>query len=50
MNLNNLGNGRKLINQIINQGGIKIMGWTPRQQQELLAKQKNPHTVKSRNP
>jgi|APFre7841882654_1041346.scaffolds.fasta_scaffold75480_4 hypothetical protein len=48
MNLNNMGAGRKLLNQILMQGKLRTMGWSPQQQQETLAKQKNPHNPKSR--
>ncbi len=48
MNLNRLGAGRKLIQKVIDQGGIKNMRWTKEQQQEMLDKQKNSHTHKSR--
>ena len=48
MNLNRLGAGRKLIQKVIEQGNLKNMRWTKKQQAEALNKQKNSHTVKSR--
>ena len=50
MNLNSMGSGRKLLNQIIDQGNTKVMGWTQPQQKELLEKQPNPHNVNTRKP
>lgn len=50
MNLNNMGTGRKLINQVLAQGNMKNMGWTRPQQKELLSKQPNPHNVNTRKP
>lgn len=48
MNLNRLGAGRKLIQQVVDQGNLKNMRWTRQQQLEALNNQKNPHTVKTR--
>lgn len=48
MDLNNMGAGKKLIDQIIKSGQVKRMGWTKQQQQEMIDKQKNPHNPKSR--
>jgi hypothetical protein len=49
MNLNRLGSGRKLIDQISNKGNNRNMGWTYQQQQKLLDTQKNPHNPRTRN-
>jgi len=49
MNLNRLGSGRKLIDQISNKGNNRNMGWTYQQQQKLLDTQKNPHNPQTRN-
>jgi hypothetical protein len=49
MDLNNMGAGKKLIEQLVKAGNIKRMGWTREQQQELINKQKNSQTPKTRN-
>jgi hypothetical protein len=46
-NLNNIGQGRKLIDTVINQGKVKSMGWTKEQQSALLDRLPNPHNPKS---
>lgn len=43
-----MGTGRKLLNQIIDQGNNKTMGWSREQQKELLNKQPNSHNMNSR--
>ena len=48
MNLNRMNAGKKLIDKVVEQGNVKNMSWTKQQQRELLNKQKNPHTVKTR--
>lgn len=48
MDLNRLDAGLKLIQEIIDQGNTKNMRWTKQQQQEMLNKQKNPHTPNTR--
>jgi len=49
MDLNNMGAGKKLIEQLIKDGNIKHMGWTRQQQQAYLDKQKNSQTPNTRN-
>jgi hypothetical protein len=49
MDLNNMGAGKKLIEQLVKAGNIKRMGWTREQQQELINKQKNSQTPNTRN-
>ena len=49
MNLNRLGAGRKLIQSIVEQGNIKNMRWTRRQQKEAINKRPNPHTPETRD-
>ncbi len=49
MDLNRLGAGKKLIQEIMAQGNLRNMRWTKTQQKEALDKQKNPHTVKTRH-
>lgn len=49
MDLNNMGAGKKLIAQLVNDGNIKRMGWTRPQQQEFINKQKNSQTPNTRN-
>lgn len=46
MDLNNMGAGKKLIQQIIKAGNIKTMGWTKSQQQYLIDNQKNSKPTK----
>jgi hypothetical protein len=36
-----MGTGKKMVNQLIHNGNLKRMGWTPQQQQTLLDQQKN---------
>ena len=47
MDLNRLGSGKKLIDEIIKQGNTSAMGWTQQQQQEKRNSRKNPHIPKS---
>lgn len=49
MDLNSMGAGKKLIDQLVKNGNIKRMGWTRQQQQELINKQKNSQTPNTRN-
>lgn len=49
MDLNNMGSGKKLIQQVIELGNIRKMGWTRQQQQEFINKQKNSQSPKTRN-
>jgi hypothetical protein len=49
MDLNNMGAGKKLIQQLVKDGNIRRMGWSREQQQELINKQKNSQTPQSRN-
>ena len=49
MDLNRLGAGRKLIQQIIDQGSIKGMRWTRRQQKDVINQRPNPHTPNTRD-
>jgi hypothetical protein len=49
MDLNSMGAGKKLIEQLVKAGNIKRMGWTREQQQELINKQKNSQPPKTRN-
>lgn len=49
MDLNNMGAGKKLIQDLIKSGNVKRMGWTNQQQQALIDKQKNSQTPKTRN-
>ena len=49
MNLNRLGAGRKLIQSIVDQGNIKNMRWTRRQQKEAINQRPNPHTPETRD-
>jgi hypothetical protein len=46
-NLNNIGQGKKLIDEVISQGRAKSMGWTKEQQAALLNRLPNPHNPKS---
>lgn len=41
MDLNNMGAGKKLIQELIKSGNIHRMGWTRQQQKEMIDKQKN---------
>lgn len=50
MDLNRIGAGKKLIKEIMTQGGLRKMGWSRAQQKEALKKQKNPHNAKTRKP
>jgi len=47
MDLNNMGTGKKLIQDLMDSGNIKRMGWTRQQQQEMINKQKNSQTPKT---
>ncbi len=49
MNLNRLGSGKKLIQQIADQGLVKNMRWTRQQQKDAINQRKNPHTKKTRD-
>jgi hypothetical protein len=49
MDLNNMGAGKKLIQRLVKDGNIKRMGWSREQQQELINKQKNSFSPKTRN-
>ena len=49
MNLNRLGAGRKLIQQITEQGLVKNMRWTKQQQRDAINQRKNPHTPQTRD-
>lgn len=49
MNLNRLDAGLKLIQEVIDQGNIRNMHWTKKQQDEDLKTRKNPHTPATRN-
>jgi hypothetical protein len=49
MDLNNMGTGKKLIQDLMDSGNIKRMGWTRQQQQEMINKQKNSQSSKTRN-
>lgn len=49
MDLNSMGAGKKLIQQVIELGNIKRMGWTRQQQQEFIDNQKNSQSHKTRN-
>lgn len=49
MDLNNMGAGKKFIEQLIADGNIRRMGWTRQQQQAYLDKQKNSQTPDTRN-
>lgn len=49
MDLNNMGSGKQLIEQLIKDGNIKRMGWTSQQQQEAISKQKNSQDSRTRN-
>jgi hypothetical protein len=49
MDLNNMGAGKKLIEQLIKAGNIRRMGWTRQQRQEMIDRQKNSQTPKTRN-
>jgi hypothetical protein len=49
MDLNSMGAGKKLIQQLVKNGNIRRMGWSREQQQELINKQKNSQTPKTRN-
>ena len=44
MDLNNMGAGKKLIEEIIKNGNVKTMGWGKSQQENLINKQKNSKT------
>jgi hypothetical protein len=46
MDLNNMGAGKKLIQQLVKDGNIRRMGWSREQQQELINKQKNSKPTK----
>jgi hypothetical protein len=48
MDLNNMGAGKKLIQQLMATGNIKRMGWTNQQQQDFINKQKNSYTPETR--
>lgn len=49
MDLNNMGAGKKLIEEFIKDGNTRRMGWTRQQQQEFFNKQKNSQTPDTRN-
>lgn len=49
MNLNRLGAGRKLIQQIADKGLVKNMRWTRQQQKDAINNHPNPHTSKTRD-
>lgn len=44
-----MGAGKKLIQQLVKDGNIRRMGWSREQQQDLINKQKNSQTPKTRN-
>jgi len=44
MDLNNMGAGKKLIEEIIKDGNVKTMGWSKTQQENLINRQKNSKT------
>lgn len=45
MDLNNMGSGKKLIQELVNTGNIKRMGWSRQQQQAAINNQKNSKPV-----
>lgn len=47
MDLNNLGAGKKFVDSVIKAGGLKKMGWSRQQQEEIRNKQ--PNSKKSNN-
>lgn len=49
MDLNSMGSGKKLIEQLVKNGNIRRMGWTRQQQQEAIDKQKNSRPTNSRD-
>jgi hypothetical protein len=49
MDLNSMGSGKKLIEQLVKNGNVRRMGWTRQQQQEAINKQKNSRPANPRN-